>query len=122
MLRVGIALPLGVSMMVLGQTAIGGIFPGADLLLSGSALGVLTWVVWYLLRHFLPQERKAFARTLDVMSERHERMQTEASDRHERWEKQRHDDSDNLAQGLSELAVTCAASQALIKSQGCRDG
>jgi len=46
MLKVAIALPIGVGMLVLGQAPTIEAFPYVDLVLHGGALSVLAYAVW----------------------------------------------------------------------------
>lgn len=117
MLRVGPTLLLGVGLFAAGQIEQATeLFPFAGLLTSGSAVGVLAWAVWYAYRHIIPRQQEAFAKTLDDMAERHERMQQHTLDRHERWETARHEDSEKIAKSLQTMAVTCAETRHVVTS------
>jgi hypothetical protein len=121
MLKVAIALPAGVAMMVLGQTEAlsnNELFPYADLLLHGGALTVLAYAVWHAykieipgMRKELREDREVYRQSLADMADRHERMQQSTLDRHERWELERHADSAELKNALKNMAVTCAATR-----------
>ncbi len=122
MIKVAIALPVGVSMSVLGQAPVAAeAFPYADLVLHGGALSVLAYAVWHAYKVELPAVRKVlledrtrYHESLNSMSDRHERMQKETLDRHERWESDRHQDSTDLREALGTLAVTCASTRKAI--------
>lgn len=110
MFKVAIALPLGIGMMLLGETEVNTAFPYADLVLQGGALIVLAYAVWHAYKIEIPgmrkeirEDRDQFRKTLDTMGERYERMRTETYERHEAAQAQRRTDSASLKEALDKL-------------------
>jgi len=114
MLRLGIGLPLGLGLLMLGQAEAAiqsQAFPYSDLVFSGGAVSVLSYLAWHVIVKEMPTARKDaatdaaaartdFTKTLDSMAERHER-----------WETLRHEDSQKIGSALNNMAVTCAKVQ-----------
>ena len=84
---------------------------------SMGALGVLGWAVWHLLTRTVPEQQETFRKSLEVIQESHSKTLDTVTDRHERWEGIRHTDSERLDETLRQMAAQCAATQALMKRE-----
>lgn len=121
-----IGLLTGWAGLLLGQVATdttGEVVPWIGGGVSLSALGVLSWTVWYLLAKYIPGRDSQNATSLNAQQETFIRTMvaqqttfTAALDviceRHDRWEAQRHADGEQLEKALRELLVHCARTQA----------
>lgn len=113
MIQATVAIPLTFGMAVLSQTNLAAQSTPFYWILQGSAFSLVVWMVVAQHRKSKTEkaadladrqsERKLFVGTLDNMAERHDG-----------WEKQRHEDSENLHRSLNKLAVTCAKTHAAI--------
>lgn len=118
MLRVGTGLVAGVAMFMMGQTeTVQNAFPFSEIVASTGAVGVLGWAVWYAYMRVIPKQQEQFAKTLDTMGERFERMQNDQSNRHERWEATRHADSEKLTDVISSMSIQCARTREAVLSE-----
>ena len=134
MIKVAVALPSGVAMLILGEVdAVSSVFPYAELVLHGGAVAVLTWAVWHAYSKMIPglrqdmgADRDRYMTSINGIQQEFSKTLIAMADRHERWETQRHEDSEQLRgilssdseklRGvLSQLSVTCAETRTSMK-------
>jgi hypothetical protein len=110
MFKAGIPLAASFAAVLFGQTEAVNEIPFAGPVTTASAVGALSWALWYFFKDSTRQ-REDFKTTLDSVMERHERMQKDMADRHDKWEECRHEDSQHVSESLNKLAINCSESR-----------
>ena len=100
-MRGAVLIPLAVGMLLAAESpATDALPPYMDWMLQGGGVGVLAFVVFWMLTRTIPGLTRDFRETL-----------RETSDRHDAWERQRHEDSDKLNTTMRDMMQNCAKAQ-----------